>query len=44
MMASWLGDNGSRVLNVAGSQASKDPAIYGVTVELLESVLGKQEK
>ncbi|MFH7321583.1 putative molybdenum carrier protein [Desulfurivibrio sp. D14AmB] len=44
MVASWLADNGIRVLNVAGPRASKDPEIYGATVKLLESVLGRGAK
>ena len=41
LLASWVTDSGIKVLNVAGSRASKDPEIYGATVKLLESVLGR---
>jgi hypothetical protein len=35
---SWATENEIEVLNVAGSRASKDPAIYQATVDILESV------
>ena len=37
----WIERKGIRVLNVAGSRASKDPDIYRVTAAVLESLLGK---
>jgi hypothetical protein len=35
---SWLTENGIEVLNVAGPRASKDPAIYQATVDIMETV------
>jgi Circularly permutated YpsA SLOG family len=35
---SWLAENEIEVLNVAGSRASKDPAIYQATVDIIETV------
>ena len=35
----WLNANGIKVLNVAGPRASKDPKIYKVVKEILESLL-----
>jgi hypothetical protein len=35
---SWLAENEIEVLNVAGSRASKDPAIYQATVDIMETV------
>jgi hypothetical protein len=35
---SWITDNKIEVLNVAGSRASKDPAIYQATVDIIETV------
>ncbi len=35
---SWLTENEIEVLNVAGSRASKDPAIYQATVDIIETV------
>ena len=35
---SWLTENEIEVLNVAGPRASKDPAIYQVTVDIMETV------
>jgi hypothetical protein len=37
----WIERRGIRVLNIAGSRASKDPDIYRVTAAVLESLLGK---
>ena len=37
----WIEDNGIQILNVAGPRASKDSAIYRVTMDLLEATLGK---
>lgn len=34
----WLSDNGIKVLNVAGSRASGDPAIYTAAMKVLEKV------
>lgn len=39
MLASWVRDNGIKVLNVAGPRASKDAKIYNDTVELLTATL-----
>ena len=36
---SWIDQNNVRVLNVAGSRASKDPEIYKTTVEILKTAL-----
>jgi hypothetical protein len=36
---SWLAENEIEVLNVAGPRASKDPAIYQATVDIIETVL-----
>jgi len=36
---SWLTENEIEVLNVAGPRASKDPAIYQATVDIIETVL-----
>ncbi len=36
---SWLAENDIEVLNVAGPRASKDPAIYQATVDIIETVL-----
>jgi hypothetical protein len=38
----WLDENKIRVLNVAGSRASKAPAIYQKTVQILKSVLNEK--
>jgi len=35
---SWITENEIEVLNVAGSRASKDPAIYKATVDIIETV------
>jgi hypothetical protein len=35
---SWLAENEIEVLNVAGPRASKDPAIYQETVDIMETV------
>jgi Circularly permutated YpsA SLOG family len=35
---SWLTENDIEVLNVAGSRASKDPAIYRATIDIIETV------
>ncbi len=35
----WLDEHGIKVLNVAGPRASKDPKIYKVVKEILESLL-----
>ena len=35
---SWITENDIEVLNVAGSRASKDPAIYQATVDIMETV------
>lgn len=35
---SWINENNIGVLNVAGSRASKDPAIYRATADILETV------
>jgi hypothetical protein len=35
---SWITENDIEVLNVAGSRASKDPAIYQATVDIIETV------
>jgi hypothetical protein len=35
---SWITENDIQVLNVAGSRASKDPAIYQATVDIIETV------
>jgi hypothetical protein len=34
---SWISEQGIRILNVAGSRASKDPDIYQSTVDVLET-------
>ena len=36
---SWIDQNNVRILNVAGSRASKDPEIYKTTVEILKTAL-----
>lgn len=38
-LRTWLAENGVRILNVAGSRASKDPEIYDATVSLLTKAL-----
>jgi len=38
-ISAWIVKNGIRVLNVAGSSASKDPAIYDETFKLLKAAL-----
>lgn len=35
---SWITENDIEVLNVAGPRASKDPAIYDATVDIIETV------
>ena len=35
LVSEWISDNGIKVLNVAGSSASKDPAIYDKTLQIL---------
>ena len=35
---SWITERGVNILNVAGPRASKDPAIYRATVDILETV------
>jgi hypothetical protein len=35
---SWLTENEIKILNVAGSRASKDPAIYQAAVDIIETV------
>jgi hypothetical protein len=35
----WLNENGIEILNVAGPRASKDPKIYKLVKEILESLL-----
>lgn len=37
-ISEWISANGIEVLNVAGSSASKDPAIYDKTLQILTSV------
>jgi len=39
---SWLEENKINVLDVAGSRASKDPAIYDATLRLLKVSLAKR--
>lgn len=39
ILISWIERHDIQVLNVAGSRASKDPVIYGVTFEVLKTVL-----
>jgi len=39
LLKTWIIDNDIRTLNVAGPRASKDPAIYAVTVKILECLL-----
>jgi hypothetical protein len=34
---SWISEQGIKILNVAGPRASKDPAIYQVTIDVLET-------
>lgn len=38
LLKSWIVDNGINVLNVAGPRASKDPKIYDMTMDVLESL------
>ena len=38
MISDWIDENGIEVLNVAGSSASKDPAIYDKTLQILTGV------
>jgi Circularly permutated YpsA SLOG family len=35
---SWIAENNIEILNVAGPRASKDPAIYQATVDIIETV------
>ena len=37
----WIDDNEIHILNVAGPRASKDAAIYQVTLDLLEVTLSE---
>ena len=41
MVRRWIEDNEIRILNVAGPRASKDSAIYQITMNVLEAILGK---
>ena len=41
-ISSWIIENSIKVLNVAGSRASKDPEIYALTVTVLKTALGIQ--
>lgn len=43
LLKSWLTDNGIKLLNVAGTRASEDPAIYDATVQLLELALNHKK-
>ncbi len=36
---SWIAEHGIEILNVAGSRASKDPAIYKATTDILETAI-----
>jgi hypothetical protein len=36
----WIADNSISVLNVAGPRQSRDPAIYDVTMRVLEMGVG----
>jgi hypothetical protein len=38
MIREWIKHNGTKVMNVAGARASKDPKIYQATMDLLEKV------
>ena len=38
-LGAWLERHEVKVLNVAGSRASKDPEIYDATIKILESIL-----
>jgi hypothetical protein len=41
MIWEWVGGNGIKIMNVAGARGSKDPRIYQVVIELLETMLGE---
>ena len=41
LLRSWITDNGIKVLNVAGSKASRDSEIYDMTLNILESSISK---
>ena len=43
VIKNWIAKNRIRVLNVAGSRASKDPLIYNVTVKVLRTVFHLSE-
>ena len=41
MIREWVGQNGIKIMNVAGARGSKDPEIYQAVTELLEATLGE---
>jgi hypothetical protein len=41
MIREWIGQNGIRIMNVAGVRGSEDPEIYQAVMELLEASLGE---
>ena len=41
MIREWVGQNGIKVMNVAGARGSKDPMIYQSVTERLEATLGE---
>ena len=43
VIKNWIAENRIRVLNVAGSRASKDPLIYNITVKALRTVFHLSE-
>jgi hypothetical protein len=44
IIKAWINGNEIRVLNVAGSRASRDPQIYFVTKKILKAVLQSQHE
>jgi hypothetical protein len=44
LILAWIVDRGVKILNLAGPAASKDPKIYGTTVELLEALFDRLSK
>jgi len=41
MIQEWVGQNGIKVMNVAGARGSKDPKIYQAVIVLLEATLSE---
>ena len=40
LITSWMENHNIKVLNVAGSRASKAPTIYGITKQILKAAIG----